>query len=211
MNNEKTLIKDIFKKYFSPVLSGFDLRIEDNSYIYTRIEKESIQQIEFIISISKNDGEIVYMKIYPRINVYFRNINETAKLIFRKCMSGFYWENIVDSSTYSIPVERLDKKHIGNKDSRIMDINDCSKEALRLQALIRKKAIPFLNKIKTVDDFIACGENETLMYKDRYAVFLITAYMLKSKKSEAMRLAEKYFKNDYDISRYNAFVEYAGC
>ena len=188
-------VKGLFGKFITPAMNGFKLNITNNSFVYTRTEKESIQQIEFVLRISTNDDKIVYFKIYPRINVYFKKVNDLAEIFFNKYISENYLDSTVDCSTYSAPVGNTYKFIRNNRQIKNMDTDDFSEETKHIGQIVSEKALPMLEKLKNTDDLISCWENNLLMYPHRIAVYVVSAYMLKGNKEKAIETAEKYIKN----------------
>ncbi len=202
------VVQNLFESYITPAMQGFKLRIINNSFIYTRKEAETVQQIEFVPQISTEDGKIIYFRIYPRINVYFKKVNDMARTIFDSCLTEACIENSINNSTYCVPVDMAYKKGRRKRGAANMTSADCSDEAKRVQSIVSEKALPLLDNLKTTDDFIACWENHVIMYPHRFAVYIICAYLLKGNTEKAKKTAEEYFKKINNISEYEAITQY---
>lgn len=200
--------KNLFKNHITPAMHGFNLIITNNSYLYTRKETECIQQIEFIPHISINNGEIVYFKIYPRINVYFKKVNNITKNIFETCLSEICMENSINDSTYSAPLDIILKKEKQKKVPVILTYSDCLNEITHVMSIVSENALPLLDKLKTTDDLIDCWENKIIMYPYRFAIYIVGAYMLKGKTEKVIEIAEEYFKKTNNIPVYEAIINY---
>ncbi len=201
------IVKDLFESIITPAMMGFKPVIADNSFVYTRTEDEAVQQIEFIPQISTKDREIVYLRIYPRINVYIKKINEMAEIIFKKCISKNYLDGSIRNATYFIPIDTTERKKRG---LATMTSADCLAEAERVRTVVVQNALPMLDKLRTANDFILCWENNLLMYPHKFAIYIICAYILKGDYENAVKTAENYFRNTNNFEEYNALTEYIG-
>ena len=204
INNTRLL----FQKYITPAMQGFKLAVRGNSFVYTRTGSESVQQVEFVTQTSINNGELVFLRIYPRVNVYFEKINEFARAIFKRCLTEAGIEHSINNSTYCIPVDTDNKTDSENRDSVDITFNNCSKEAEIIQNVLCEKVLPLLDRLKTSDGFISCWENNNIMYPHRFAIYIICAYILKNNKEKAVVTAEDFFKKTDNISEYNALMNY---